>query len=258
MPPPVGPVSAAVTDTNAASTASPAGGAPCHVAAVAIAPSVPFAAVAAGAGLLGPMAASAPSLAPAASAQGATAGALGRVSAPTASGTSSLGSMGGPPAGSRRLASWGGRHGADDDGAPTALDAAARHAAQLAPPQAGAPGFELPPAMAAGAPPAAGGAGASAGVPAPAAAVLEVLMAGMVRKVAWSGDGRRGALRLELASGALAGATVLVQAVGGRVDVTLGSSPGSAHSRDELEAWRGRIAARLAARGIEVGAVEVV
>jgi hypothetical protein len=31
-----------------------------------------------------------------------------------------------------------------------------------------------------------------------------------------------------------------------------------AHSRDELEAWRGRIAARLAARGIDVGVVEVV
>jgi hypothetical protein len=248
MPPPAVSVSAALTDTNAVFTASPAGGAPCRVA-VAFAPNVPFAAVAAGAGLLGPKAASAAAL---------VAGAVGGVSAPTASGTSSLGSMGAPPAGSCRLPSWGGRRGADDDGAPTALDAAARHAAQLAPPQAGAPGVEPPPAMAAGAPPAAGGPGAPFGVPAPAAAILEDLLAGMVRKVAWSGDGRRGALRLELGSGALAGATVLVQAAGGRVDVTLGSAPGSAHSRDELEAWRGRIAARLAARGIDVGAVEVV
>jgi hypothetical protein len=257
MPPPVGLVSVAVTDTNAASTASPAGGAPARVA-VAPAPNVPFSAVAAGAGLFGPKAASAASLVAAASVQGAAAGAVGGVSAPAASGTSSLGSMGAPPVGTRRLASWGGRHGADDDGAPTALDAAARHAAQLAPPQAGGPGNEPAPAMAAGAPPAAGGPGAPSGVPASAAAVLEDLMAGMVRKVAWSGDGRRGALRLELGSGALAGATVLVQATGGRVDVTLGSAPGSAHSRDELEAWRGRIAARLAARGIDVGAVEVV
>jgi hypothetical protein len=82
-------------------------------------------------------------------------------------------------------------------------------------------------------------------------------MPGLVRRIAWSGDGRRGALRLEVGSGALAGASVLVQSRGGRVDVTLGSAPGASHTRDELEAWRDRIAARLEARGIDVGAVDV-
>jgi hypothetical protein len=82
-------------------------------------------------------------------------------------------------------------------------------------------------------------------------------MPGLVRRIAWSGDGRRGSLRLEVGSGALAGASVLVQSTGGRVDVTLGSAPGSSHTRDDLEAWRDRIAARLEARGIDVGAVDV-
>jgi|CZKU01.1.fsa_nt_gi hypothetical protein len=88
-------------------------------------------------------------------------------------------------------------------------------------------------------------------------------MPGLVRKVAWSGDGRRAAMRLELGSGALAGATIVVQATGSRVDVTVVTLAGTSGSseppqaRAELEAWRDRIAARLEARGIDVGAIDV-
>ena len=82
-------------------------------------------------------------------------------------------------------------------------------------------------------------------------------MPGLVRRVAWSGDSRRGALRLVIGSGGLAGASLLVQATAGRVDVTLGTEPGTSLTRDELEAWRDRIAARLEARGFDVGVVEV-
>jgi hypothetical protein len=60
-----------------------------------------------------------------------------------------------------------------------------------------------------------------------------------------------------IGSGGLAGASILVQATGARVDVTLGAESGTSLTRDELEAWRDRIAARLEARGFEVGAVEV-
>ncbi len=54
-------------------------------------------------------------------------------------------------------------------------------------------------------------------------------------------------MRLELGCGALAGATLLVHADGGRVRVQL-SAP-----RDvDLDGWRERIARRLAARGLDV------
>jgi hypothetical protein len=76
---------------------------------------------------------------------------------------------------------------------------------------------------------------------------LEELLPALVRKIAWSGDARRGAVRIELGAGALAGATLLVAADRGRVHVTL-----SARAPIELEPWRERIVARLAARGLEV------
>jgi len=152
----------------------------------------------------------------------------------------------------------GGRHLAGDEPS-LALDPASRHAAQLAPPQAHVPvSLDLPPSRVAPPPPA-GTAGAASQVP----ASLEDLMPGLVRKVAWSGDGRRAAMRLELGSGALAGATIVVQATGSRVDVTvvtLAATAGSSQppqARAELEAWRDRIAARLEARGIDVGSIDV-
>jgi hypothetical protein len=65
--------------------------------------------------------------------------------------------------------------------------------------------------------------------------------------VAWSGDGRRGTVRLELGSGAMAGAELLVESDDGRVRVHLRAPPGV-----DLDAWRERIGARLAARGLDV------
>jgi hypothetical protein len=81
---------------------------------------------------------------------------------------------------------------------------------------------------------------------------LEDLLPSLVRKVAWSGDGRRGTVRLELAAGALAGGTLLVQTDEGRVTVHLSAPAGV-----DLEAWRSRIAQRLASRGLPVDQVEV-
>jgi hypothetical protein len=126
-----------------------------------------------------------------------------------------------------------------------ALDRLAQHAAQLAPPA-------LPPP----APPAAGAplacAPAHAVAEARAHGSLEDLLPQLVRKVAWSGDGRRGAVRLELGVGSLAGATLLVQSEGGQVRVRLSAPPGL-----DADAWQARITERLAARGLSVDAVDV-
>ncbi len=81
---------------------------------------------------------------------------------------------------------------------------------------------------------------------------LEDLVPALVRKVAWSGDARRGAVRLELGAGALAGVTLIVHANDGRVQVQLSAPPGV-----DLEDWRDRIAQRLAARGLSVDDVRV-
>jgi hypothetical protein len=75
---------------------------------------------------------------------------------------------------------------------------------------------------------------------------LEEILPALVRKIAWSGDSRRGTVRIELGAGALAGATVLVASERGRVRVTLSAQVGV-----ELESWRERIVARLAARGLD-------
>jgi hypothetical protein len=162
-----------------------------------------------------------------------------------------LGALAGTPLRARGGRPAGGPSHPDDEG-DVALDSASRHAAQLAPPTThAAPALELPQVMTAATP-------TSPGAPLPSS--LGDLMPGLVRKVAWSGDGRRGALRLELGSGALSGASLLVQASGGRVDVTLIAPPPSADASvtpAELDAWRERIAARLEARGIDVGAVDV-
>ncbi len=124
------------------------------------------------------------------------------------------------------------------DGATDEVDAAARQAAHLAPPGAGLEAAIQPPLPTPPGPVTEG----PRSPPAPAS--LEELLPVLVRKIAWSGDSRRGAVRIELGAGALAGATVLVASDGGRVRVTL--------SAQVADAWRERIVARLEARGLDV------
>jgi hypothetical protein len=81
---------------------------------------------------------------------------------------------------------------------------------------------------------------------------LEELFPAMVKRVAWSGDGRKGTVRLELGAGELCGATLLVHADGARVRVQMTTPPGT-----DVRAWRERIESRLAARGLDVEAVEI-
>ena len=92
---------------------------------------------------------------------------------------------------------------------------------------------------------------AQAATPAPVAS-LEELFPVLVRRIAWSSDGERAAVRLELGAGELAGGTLLVQTDAGRVRVHLELPPGV-----DGGAWRRRICDRLAARGLPVDAVEV-
>jgi hypothetical protein len=120
------------------------------------------------------------------------------------------------------------------------LDAASRQVAHLAPPGGGLEGPLQPPLPTSAPTP-----GSESSNPS-ALASLEDLLPALVRKIAWSGDARRGAVRIELGAGALAGATLLVAADGARVRVTLSGQPGV-----ELEPYRERIAARLAARGLD-------
>lgn len=117
------------------------------------------------------------------------------------------------------------------------------------PPSVAAP---LPPPLAIAARP------DTAPIDAPAAAAvrarssLEELLPLLVRRIAWSGDARRGTVRLELGAGALAGATLVIHSDDDRVRVHLSAPPGA-----DLEAWTDRIARRLAARGIDVDEVRV-
>lgn len=79
-----------------------------------------------------------------------------------------------------------------------------------------------------------------------AAASLEVLLPALVRRIAWSGDGRRGSVRMELGSGPLAGGVLLVHADGGNVSVHLDAPAGA----DKAE-WQARIARALEGRGLQ-------
>ena len=81
---------------------------------------------------------------------------------------------------------------------------------------------------------------------------LEHLMTALVRRIAWSGDGRRGAARLEIGAGALAGATLVIHADAGRVRVHLDVPSGV-----DADAWRERIVRGLAARHIPADGVDV-
>ena len=115
------------------------------------------------------------------------------------------------------------------------LDPVARQAAQLAPPLAsmttGATELgDVPAAM--------------------ARTSLEQLLPALVRRVAWSGDGRKGTVRLELGAGGMAGAEVVVESDEGRVRVQLRAPVGV-----DAEAWRRRVEGRLMARGLQVDGV---
>jgi hypothetical protein len=91
----------------------------------------------------------------------------------------------------------------------------------------------------------------AAGAPVPTA-VLEEIVPRLVRRIAWGGDGRRGTARIELGSGALADATLLVETNGGDVRVELVVPAGVA-----VEPLRARLKARLEARGLRVGELVV-
>ncbi len=84
-----------------------------------------------------------------------------------------------------------------------------------------------------------------------AATALRELWPALVRSVAWEGDGTRACMRLELGAGALSGATLLLRCEGGRVHVALSHPLGA-----DLDPWRARIGARLAAAGLMVDGVE--
>jgi hypothetical protein len=127
---------------------------------------------------------------------------------------------------------------------PGELDPATRQAIHLWPPGPGLaePFQPLLPTLATTAP---------AGTPGSSAqASLEEILPALVRKIAWSGDARRGAVRIELGAGALSGSTLLVATDGARLRIEL-----RAHNGVELEPWRERIIARLAARGIDADVI---
>jgi hypothetical protein len=141
-----------------------------------------------------------------------------------------------------------------------------RRAARLAPPM-GSPGLPMhtlsPQRLDSPQGPSGAAAALAPAVASPsplAAASLEEILPRLVRRVAWSGDGRRGTVRLELGAGPFAGATLLVQADGGRVEVLLdaGLASGGPAGADAtaVHAWRDRIAARLEAQGVDAS-VEV-
>jgi hypothetical protein len=117
---------------------------------------------------------------------------------------------------------------------PDPLDPATRHSAQIAPLLGLCEGPTSP------APP-------DVPVQATARASLEEVLPALVRRIAWSGDGKRGTLRLEFGQGALAGGTLLVHADDGRVRVELQAPPGA-----DTSAWKSRIASRLTKRGVKL------
>jgi hypothetical protein len=85
-----------------------------------------------------------------------------------------------------------------------------------------------------------------------ARASLEEVLPAVVRRIAWSGDGRKGSLRLEFGAGALAGGTLVVHADDGRIRVQLSAPPGA-----DASAWKERIVSRLEERKLHVDEVVV-
>jgi hypothetical protein len=85
-----------------------------------------------------------------------------------------------------------------------------------------------------------------------ARASLEEVLPALVRRIAWSGDGQKGSVRLEFGAGALAGGTLVVHSDGGRVRVELDAPAGA-----DAAAWKERITSRLAERQLQVEDVDV-
>lgn len=131
-----------------------------------------------------------------------------------------------------------------------ALDPFARHHAAIGPPEslrsAATAAFPPEPLVTVGGTPAAEAPRVAA------AASLEELLPEVVRRVAFSGDGRRGTMRLEIGAGRFAGSTLLVHADGGRVRVHLEVADGV-----DAAGLASRLAERLRQRGIAADAVEV-
>jgi hypothetical protein len=122
------------------------------------------------------------------------------------------------------------------DETPDPLDPEARRAAQMGPPPMVAPGAVVE----------------SAPVEKTARVSLEEILPAVLRRIAWSGDARRGAVRLEIGTGMLAGATVLIQADDGRLRVTMHAPPGV-----DAEAWRERLRDRFARKKLDVESIVV-
>ncbi len=76
---------------------------------------------------------------------------------------------------------------------------------------------------------------------------LDQMMTKLVRKVAWGGDGERGAARIELGAGELAGATIIVQSDHGALSVDVELPPGAA-----ADVWRERLEKRFKGRGFNL------
>jgi hypothetical protein len=74
---------------------------------------------------------------------------------------------------------------------------------------------------------------------------LQNLLTGLARRTAWGGDRRKGSARIELSSGALAGATLVVHAEQRTVTVELELPRGMS-----AQGWQQRIAERLEGRGL--------
>jgi hypothetical protein len=137
-----------------------------------------------------------------------------------------------PPANERPHVAPEPRKKIDDD----PLDPATRHAAQLAPLLATSAPAAPPPNA----------------VEVRARASLDKVLPALVKRVAWSGDGRRGVVRLEFGAGSLAGGTLIVHADDGRLRVEL-TAPAGANPAE----WKERITARLLRRGLSLDDVRV-
>jgi hypothetical protein len=76
---------------------------------------------------------------------------------------------------------------------------------------------------------------------------FERMLARLVRRVAFGGDGRRGSARIEIGAGELAGATIVVHADEREVRVEVDLPPGMA-----ADGWHRRLERRLLARGLAI------
>jgi hypothetical protein len=84
-------------------------------------------------------------------------------------------------------------------------------------------------------------------VPSRTASIPEQLAADVVRSIAWGGDRRRGAARIELAGERFGGTRIVVEVEGNRLRLSLDAPSGV----DTLE-LRSRLCSRFAERGLEV------